>query len=188
MAINALYVKYFQKSKIFIYPLLDIKRGSPVLPIETYISWGNSYKPEDMKLICVYPTRLDNVYIQFEKNVLLTHNRICDYIKVDNENTVVTFDFSDLSDDWNYFLQGRYSKLKDKTKRMILNYFDKSGSSYTYVNSYLFPEKFFHRYAELLDVNISLLESVGELCNKPDLEKENLTIQVTNLENINILD
>jgi len=188
MAINALYVKYFQKSKIFIYPLLGIKRGSPVLPLETYISWSDSYKPEDMKLICTYPKRLDSTYVQFEKNILLTHNRICDYIQLDDETIIFTFDFSDLQDDWMYFLNGKYSKFQEKTKRMILNYFDKSGVNYTYVNSYLFPDKFFHKYAELLDVNISLLESVGELCNKPDLEKENLTINIVDLQNINIID
>ena len=62
MAINALYVKYFQKSKIFIYPLLDIKRGSSVVPVETYVSWDNHYTPEDMKLICLYDIRTDDEY------------------------------------------------------------------------------------------------------------------------------
>ena len=43
-------------------------------------------------------------------------------------------------------------------------------------------------YAKLLDVSTELLISVGELCSKPDLEKENLSIKVANLENLKILD
>ena len=70
MKINALYRKYFQKSKIFLYPLLDIKRGTSVVPSHTFVAWNDTYKPEDMKLICLYETRLDKEYINFEKNVL----------------------------------------------------------------------------------------------------------------------
>jgi hypothetical protein len=47
MVINALYKKYFQKSKIFIYPLLDIKRGTQIVPSETYLAWNDLYSPED---------------------------------------------------------------------------------------------------------------------------------------------
>ena len=53
MALTSIYSKYFQKSKVFIYPLLGIKRGLSVVPKETYISWEGHCKPEDMKLICV---------------------------------------------------------------------------------------------------------------------------------------
>jgi hypothetical protein len=37
-------------------------------------------------------------------------------------------------------------------------------------------------------VPIDLLKSVGELCSKPDLEKEKLLIRVGDLENLKILD
>ena len=59
MSIKTIYKKYFQKSKIFIYPLLDIKRGSPSVPTETYISWKENYNSEDIKLICLYKTTND---------------------------------------------------------------------------------------------------------------------------------
>jgi hypothetical protein len=41
------------------------------------------------------------------------------------------------------------------------------------------------KYAELLEVPVDLLISVGELCDKPDLEKEKLLIEVVDLENVN---
>jgi hypothetical protein len=33
-------------------------------------------------------------------------------------------------------------------------------------------------------VNVELLKEVGELCDKPDLNKENLVLEVADLENI----
>jgi hypothetical protein len=188
MVIDALYRKYFQKSKIFLYPLLDIKRGTSVVPKETYISWNESVTSEDMKLVCVYYLRKDTEYTQFEKSVLLKHNRLIDYVKIDDETLVVTFSFSDLKDDWFNFLNGKYSKISKETKSKILNFFDKKSGNYAYVESYLYPEKHFTTYAKILGVDIELLKSVGELCDKPNLEKEMLLIEVANLENIKILD
>lgn len=188
MHVHALYTKYFQKSKVFIYPLLGIKKGSSVVPIDTYISWDTFYKPEDKKLICMYYKRTDSEYINFEKNILLKHNRLCDYIEIEDESAIFVFNFSDLEEDWNYLLDGKYSHMNEKTKGTILNFFNKTSGNYIYMYSYLYPEKFFSRYAELLNVEESLLKSVGELCNKPDLEKEMLLIEVANLENLEILD
>ena len=83
MVIDALYRKYFQKSKIFLYPLLDIKRGTSVVPKDTYLSWNDTINSEDMKLVCVYYVRTDQEYLQFEKNVLLKHNRLIDLCLLD---------------------------------------------------------------------------------------------------------
>jgi hypothetical protein len=183
MALNSVYKKYFQKSKVFMYPLLDIKRGVSVVPVETYVSWQGYYNSEDMKLICLYDTRTDDEYKKFEKNVLLAHNRLCDYVKV-NSQIVLTFDFSDLSDDWFHFINGRYSKLSMNTQQKVLGFFDKYSGNYAYMHSYLVPEKYFNNYAELLDVEPQLLIKVGELCTKPDLEKENLTLEIADLNDI----
>ena len=59
MAIKSLYKDYFQKSRIFMYPLLNIKRGSSVTPIETYMSWSEQFSIYDKKLICLYYLRDD---------------------------------------------------------------------------------------------------------------------------------
>jgi hypothetical protein len=187
MHVHALYTKYFQKSKVFIYPLLGIKKGISVVPRETYLSWGTFYKPEDKKLICMYYKRTDSEYLKFEKEVLLKHNRLCDYIETDNESAVFIFNFSDLEVDWNYLIDGKYSQISKKTKETILNFFDKTSGNYIYMYSYLYPEKFFSRYAELLGVEEDLIKSVGELCTKPDLEKEMLMIEVPDLENLKII-
>lgn len=188
MVINTLYSKYFQKSKIFLYPLLGIRRGTSVVPSETYLRWNDTYTPEDMKLICLYETRSDSEYKNFETNVLLKHTRLHDYKVINKEQSVFVFDFSDLKEDWNHLINGRYSKLSRKTKEKILGFFEQYSGNYVYINSYLNPENWFERYAEILDVDKKLIEEVGELCDKPDLEKECLLIAVANLENIKILD
>lgn len=184
MALNSVYNKYFQKSKVFIYPLLGIKRGVSVVPIETYFIWDGYYNSEDMKLICVYDIRTDNDYILFEKNTLLKHNRLCDYIKV-NSQAIFTFDFSDMEDNWFHFINGRYSKISLELKQKILGFFDKYSGNYAYIHSYLIPEKYFNNYAELLNVEPEVLIKVGELCSKPDTVKETLIIEIADLDNIN---
>lgn len=183
MALNSVYKKYFQKSKVFLYPLLGIKRGTSVIPVETYVSWEGHCTPEDMKLICLYDVRTDTEYVNFEKNVLLNHNRLSDYVKV-NSQAVFTFDFSDLEDDWSHFINGKYSKISLNLKQKILNFFDKYSGNYAYMHSYLIPEKYFENYAELLGADVQMLIKVGELCSKPDAEKETLVLDVADLGNI----
>jgi len=185
MVIDALYKNYFQKSKVLLYPLLGLKRGSAAIPEQTYISWEGYIRPEDMKLITIYPNRTDVVYLNFEANTLLKHNRLVDIVELNSAQKLLTFDFSDLSDDWNKFINGQYSKMNTTIKRKIRDHFDKNTGTYVYIDSYLFPEKYFSLYADLLGAPEDLLVQVGELCSKPDLEKENLIAEV--LDNKKIL-
>lgn len=183
MKIKSLYDRYFQKSKVFLYPLLGIKRGNSVVPIETYISWDGHYSSEDMKLICVYKIRTDAEYKKFEKNILTKHTRLYDYCN-NNDVTIFIFDFSDLNEDWDYFINGKYSKFTSSLKNRILKFFDKHSGNYAYMQSYLNPEKHFEDYSIILDVEVDFLKDVGELCSKPDLDKENLKMELADLDNI----
>jgi len=186
MGLNALYKKYFQKSKIFLYPLLDIKKGCLFTPTETYVAWEDNHNPEDMKLICIYHNTDNPDYASFEKLILFKSNRITDFIKINETTSVYIFDFSDMEHEWHCFLNGKYSKMNETIKRKILNFFKDNSANYEYVNSYLFPEKFFEQYANILAVDIELLKSVGELCSKPDMSKEKLVLKVADLGKLNI--
>lgn len=187
MAIDSLYRDYFQKSKVFLYPLLGIKRGSVAAPDQTYVSWGSNIGTEDIKLICSYTRRTDREYLSFENTILFKHKRLSDYKILDEETLILIFDFQDMSSDWFNFLLGKYSKLNRDTKHKILNHFEQNSGNRMYLETYLFPEKYFAIYAELLQAQETLLKEVGELCTPPDLEKENLTVSITNLENSKIL-
>jgi len=184
MPVKSVYKKYFQKSKLFLYPLLGIRKGSSVVPSETYIEWNDTVSKDDAKLVCLYHPRDDNEYKKFEKNVLLRHNRLADYCMIDEENLVVIFEFSDKKDDWEKFLEGRYSKMNDSTKKEILKFFDSNTGNYVYMKSYLHPDKYYEDYALCLNVEVSFLKDVGELCSKPDLEKEKLILNVPCLNKI----
>ena len=43
MEITFIQTKYIQKSRLFLYPMLDIKRGYSITPIQTYMSWKNKH-------------------------------------------------------------------------------------------------------------------------------------------------
>ena len=188
MGMDALYTKYFQKSMIFLYPILGIKRGTSVTPIQTYFEWEGHYTAEDMKLITVYPIRDDHEYKIFAKNIILKHPRLHAMHKVDDTSQIFVFDFSDLKDDWFNLIDGKYSKMSMNIKRKIKDHFDKNSGTYAYIDSYLFPERYFSIYSSLLNVGEDLLREVGELCTKPDLEKEKLIQDVEELQNTKILD
>lgn len=188
MPVKSIYTKYFQKSKVFLYPLLGIKRGAKVVPSETYLAWNNTIKTEDMKLVCLYHPTIENDFQNYEKEVLLKHNRLFGINKIDDENKLFIFDLADLKNDWNYFINGKYSKISSETKEIILDFFEKNSANYVYMKSYLFPDKYFDDYAECLGVDINTLKLVGELCNKPDIEKETLILnKEPDLQNMKII-
>jgi hypothetical protein len=177
MVIDQLYKDYFQKSRMFLYPLLDIKRGSVAVPSETYICLDGKYSPEDMKFCCIYEKRTDVAYKQFRHTYLLNHNRLIETQDLGDYELFI-FDFKDMKQDWLYFIAGQYNKMNPKIKRKILNYFNPNSSNYVYMESFLFSKKYFSLYASLLLVDTDLLEEVGELCSKPDMEKETLILNV----------
>ena len=51
--IKSLITDYVQKSRIFLYPQLRIRRGVSVTPIETYMCWPGKYSIKDSVLICL---------------------------------------------------------------------------------------------------------------------------------------
>ena len=186
MKIKSLYDRYFQKSKVFLYPLLGIKRGVSTIPSETYLAWDPYYITEDVKLVCLYHPNNDD-YKEYENKVLLKHTRLCDVYEIDKSNKIFIFDFSDLENDWKHFLEGKYSQISKKSKTKILEFFEKNSPNYVYMKSYLYPEKYFDDYAECLDVEVDMLKSVGELCEKPNVKSETLIMKKSNLQNTEII-
>lgn len=182
MSIINISKEYFQKSRIFLYPALGIKRGGSVTPIQTYISWSGYYKPGDCKLICLYHLRNDPEFKYFEKKMLLGNQMFHDFKHVEDNKGVYIFDYSIMKDDWNHILNSKYSKISDSQKKKIQNFIGIKHSTYKLLESYLHPEQYFDIYAKLLFVNIEDLKEVGELCSKIDLEQETLLMSVKDLD------
>ena len=80
------------------------------------------------------------------------------------------------------FREGKYSKFAIETKQRISDFFGDVGTIADYIQSYIHPESFHELYAEHLGVPLETIEQVYELCSKPDLDKENLKINVTELD------
>lgn len=167
------YMQYFQKSKIFLYPLLDIKKGEDFVPVETYICWDSLYDETNYKYICVYHTKKSKKFKDFEIRHLSPH-KLLDFYDQGDDKQIYVFDYSKFKHDFDMFVKGSYSKFSVDTKRKILRYFGKVGRISGYIESYLDPESHHETYADALEVDINLIKGTHELCSPPDLEKETL--------------
>ena len=191
MTIKSLFRDYVQKSGMFMYPALNIERGGSVTPIETYISWKGNYDVTDCKLICLYHLRDDIEFRNFEKYKLLGNHKFYDFKQVESEEGekgVYIFDFTEVKEDWDHFVIGHYSKLSKTHKKKVQNFFGNAGSNYVYIESYLYPEKYYGLYSEILaekkdrDKMEESLRYANELCDKPVWDLEELEITIKDLE------
>lgn len=177
---NKLYAEYFQKSKVFLYPILGIAKKSSIQVKNTYISWGDAYKEADQKLILQYEDVNTEAFEAFKDKVLLTSPLYETHITTPDYQGIFVFDMSVLVKDWELFINGKYSRFSKILKDGILKYYGSKSPEYDYVRSYLYPSEYFHIYADLLNVQESLLMEVGELCDKynPELEKLNIFVEL----------
>ena len=63
-----------------------------------------------------------------------------------------------------------------------MEFFGDTGTISEYMESYLYPEKYYEIYSENLNIPFSILEEVKQLCDKPNLEKEDFKKQVLELQ------
>ena len=169
-----LYREYFQKSKVFLYPLLGIKKGVRFVPVQTYISWNDIYPKDKNKLLCFYTVE-EKWTKEFEMfaELFLTTNVLFDEMhKIGDLDFLYIFDLGTYKRDINKFKIGKYSKFTKRTKEIIMKFFGETGTISEYIESYLYPEFYYEDYSEILNVEMNDLKKVGELCSKPDLEKE----------------
>lgn len=186
--IKDIYRGYFQKSKVFLYPALGLKKGS-ITPIDTYVSWGDIVKMSDNKLICLFHLRDDPEFLLFEEKHLLGNPLFEDFKEVGNNKAIYIFNLNSYAEDFECFLNGKYSRFSDKLKAKIRTHYGATSANYAFVEGYLYPEEFFPLYAKFLTVKkedepnmLKLLRDVGELCSRPDFQKENLKITVNSLD------
>ena len=177
-----IYTDYFQKSKVFLYPLLGIKKGIRFVPIETYLSWEGLFGIDKNKFFCLYRVpEGDEEYKMFEvfKQLhLKTNEHFEDWFPLkkhswgDDQLLLCQFDFDIYKKDLKRFKKGKYSQFSEYIKKRILDFFGDVGTITEYVESYLYPEYFYDIYSELLNVPVNVFKEVGELCDKPNLHKE----------------
>jgi len=171
---NSAYTQYFQKSKVFLYPLLKLKKGIDFVPIETYICWDGVYSENDFKFLCVYHCERNDKFKKFESKYLKDHKMLENIILLSEDKQLYVFDFSIYKYDFKRFVEGKYSKFSIGTKKLILNFFGSVGNISEYITSFLDPEPYHETYADALQVSVKSIQDVYEVCSIPDLEKEKL--------------
>ncbi len=179
--IDKLYGKYFQKSRSFLYPALGIKRNATYTPLGTFLSIEGIINPEDIKLVVTFIADDSEEFKTFENQMLIENPLFEEKIETEDYNIYV-FNFMTYESDWFNVILGKYSKLSTVLKRAIKVYYGENSSEYKYIESYLFPEKYFETYAKLLNVDVSTLKKIGELCDPCDLDKEALKIPAKYLD------
>ena len=168
------YTDYFQKSKVFLYPLLQIKKGITHVPIQTYVAWDNVYSINDYKFFCKYQTKKTEKFTKFAMQNLISHPLYEESIQLNEEAQLFIYDFSKFKHDYKRFLDGKYSQLSLDTKIHILDFFGNTEKIASYVQGFLQPEEVHDDYAEKLGVSLSDIEKIYEVCTPPDLDKETL--------------
>lgn len=168
---------YLQKSQKFLFPLLKIGSKEKFQPEQTYLSWKDEVTRAEHKLICVYGL-LDSVeYRMFEKATLFKNEFFDDFREGEDSKGVYIFNLNSFQLDVEHFMNGRYSRFSAPHKKTLQEFYTMNKFSKEYMDSFLFPEKYYEVYAKLLNVDVGLLKSVGELCDPPDFRKEQLTIK-----------
>ena len=90
------------------------------------------------------------------------------------------FDLSLFKKDILKFKEGKYSEFTEKTKEIIVLFFGEKGT--IEINTLLWPDYYYDEYSKMLDVDINVLMSVKELCDKPNFIKEDLKKDFVNVE------
>jgi hypothetical protein len=170
--IKDMYRKYFQKSYTFLYPMLGFKRTKDPRPLQVYLHWSEEFPDEERKLVCIYQKEDTDQWTNFEKNKLMTHSMLDYVVPLCDGRIAYIFDMNPVTNDYNLFLQGKYSKFSNNAKMHLSDYYGIHTSEWVYVESFIFPKKYFKQYAEILEVDVKILQDVGELCDKYDKEKE----------------
>ena len=171
---KSVYTEYFQKSKVFLYPLLRLKKGIDFVPAETYCFWDEIYDATDYKFICLYKTKYTKAFSTFQINHLPLLKNNMEHYDLGNEQLII-FDMKEYKHDYDKFIEGRYSAFGIDSKIAILDYFGGQGRISSYVKSFLAPDEDLHMlYSDYFNVDLNLIKDVHELCSKPDIIQETL--------------
>lgn len=170
---SSVYTDYFQKSKVFLYPLLQFKKGLSYVPKQTYIAMDHMYSFDDYRFLCEYHVKMSEKFKKFFNTHIKNHPKFDHHIDLGDDKHVFVFDFVSFKSDYKRFLVGKYSHFTLESKLIILDFFSE-GKSSEYIEVFLSPDGYHADYADALNVDIDIIEKVSELCSIPDLDKETL--------------
>lgn len=174
---------YFQKSKLFLCPLIELPKKGDYLIDGTYLYWNKEFNIDNYNFIVTYKNNVDG-FITFEKDVILKNKSLIACFE-EGKLSIYIFDLSKWKDDIDLFLKGAYSKLSKNTKFKIFQYENfnsiptkaiiENGKVPFTVHIALFPELYYeHASKELLYEDNYLKDNNIELWDIFNKEKETL--------------
>ena len=176
--IRKIYDKYFQKSRSFLLPILGLKKNAKFAPLQCYLEWKDMYSVKDRKLILVYEKEDSVEWKNYIARTVMSNQMFDCYIETEVEDEVaLVFDLHCIEQDYINVLQGRYSKLDKMSKKKIREYYGYNSPEYAYIESFLYPEKYYKTYSEILDVEEEHIRFTGQLCDLPNIDKETLKLK-----------
>jgi len=171
--------RYVQKSKLFLLPLIELKKDQYIKPKGPYImDKQKRITTADYKLIVPFDKEDSSEFNHYETNYILTSSCLDsnEYYETDNLRIYV-FDLDHFKEDFDVFLKGKYTDLHTKTKGFInlywgTEYYGKF-SPHPKIEAYLAPTlSTYERFADELKIPLGDLLRIGQLLDPPDLEKE----------------
>lgn len=170
--------EYFQRSMFFLYPVLKIPSHVNIKPICTYLSWEDKYDVSDYRLICLFPKMdlTEPMKAANEKKYLLGNSRYETMEELEDGRVIYVFNLENLQKDWNYLLEGKYSKMSAYVKLAINDFFRTNSKTLAYMDSYINPSNYYETYAKMLDIGTEVLKEGVELLSKPDMSREHFSI------------
>jgi hypothetical protein len=169
---SSVYTDYFQKSKVFLYPLLELKRGITYVPVQTYVCWEDVYSIDDCKLMCEYHVKSSDKFNDFCDRYLNNHEFFHKYVDLGNNKHLFVFNLISIKYDFSMIILGKYSKISISSKLTILDFFNSSGDMLSYIVSFLSPKHAHKEYAEEFKMDIEDIKEIYEVCSILNIEKE----------------
>lgn len=174
--------RYVQKSKLFLLPLLEIKKDIFIKPIGTYLK-DSSRETKDYQLIVPFKKDDSSEFNYYESNYIVN----CKYLVQDDYYEtpylrIYTFDLSSFSSDFDKFLIGKYTEFSNKVKTLINFYWGRTAGGRFFpnpaVDSYLHPTlSDYQEISQHLRVPLDDLIKIKEILDPPNLKMEVFNIQ-----------
>lgn len=170
---------YVQKSKLFLLPLINVKKDPFIKPIGSFIEDKlKGITKEDCRLILPFEKEESSEFAHYEHFLLDSPYFDTDNFYETGKYRIYIYNLEPFADDFQHFLNGKYTQLSTKAKSLINIYWGKmqKGRFYPHpkIEAYLNPTILvYEKIAEELGLeDITTLVKNKEVLDPPNIEKE----------------